>query len=69
MKRICVFAGSSAGVRPAYSEAARKLGIALTARQLGLVYGGGDIGLMGILADTVLANGGQVVGRYSSAFG
>lgn len=62
MKRICVFAGSSPGVRPAYSEAARKLGTALTSRQLGLVYGGGDIGLMGILADTVLANGGQVVG-------
>ena len=49
-------------MRPAYSEAARKLGTALTSRQLGLVYGGGDIGLMGILADTVLANGGQVVG-------
>ena len=62
MKRICVFAGSSSGVRPSYGEAARKVGAALTARNLGLVYGGGDVGLMGILADTILNAGGHVIG-------
>jgi hypothetical protein len=62
MKRICVFAGSSSGGRPEYANAARDLGNALTLRHLGLVYGGGDIGLMGVLADTVLELGGDVIG-------
>jgi hypothetical protein len=62
VKRICVFCGSSEGARPAYAEAARALGGELVARGLGLVYGGGSVGLMGVLADTVLAAGGEVIG-------
>ena len=62
MERICVFCGSSVGARPAYAAAARALGAALVARGLGLVYGGGNVGLMGVIADEVLAGGGEVVG-------
>jgi len=62
MHRVCVFCGSSPGARPAYAEAARAMGRALVARGLGLVYGGGNVGLMGIVADTVLSGGGEVVG-------
>jgi uncharacterized protein (TIGR00730 family) len=62
MKRVCVFAGSSSGARSQYGDAARKLGAALLARNLGLVYGGGAVGLMGLLADTVLEGGGHVIG-------
>lgn len=62
MNRICVFCGSSEGTRPAYAEAARAVGMELARRGLGLVYGGGSVGLMGVLADTVLAQGGEVVG-------
>ncbi|MGE4054441.1 MAG: TIGR00730 family Rossman fold protein, partial [Vicinamibacterales bacterium] len=62
MKRICVFAGSSVGARPQYGDAARALGRALTARGLGLVYGGARVGLMGLLADEVLAGGGEAIG-------
>jgi uncharacterized protein (TIGR00730 family) len=59
---VCVFCGSSRGSRPAYAEAARRLGAALARRGLGLVYGGGRVGLMGIVADAALAEGGRVVG-------
>jgi uncharacterized protein (TIGR00730 family) len=59
---ICVFCGSARGARPAYAEAARRLGAALARRSLGLVYGGGRVGLMGVLADATLAAGGRVVG-------
>jgi uncharacterized protein (TIGR00730 family) len=62
VKRICVFCGSAAGVRPAYADAARELGRELARRGLGLVYGGGSVGLMGVLADTVLVEGGEVIG-------
>ena len=62
MRRICVFCGSSPGASPAYAEAARQLGRLLAQRGLGLVYGGGNVGLMGILADAVLAEGGEVTG-------
>ena len=62
MTRVCVFCGSSTGARPAYAEAARALGAALVRRGVGLVYGGGSVGLMGVVADTVLAAGGEVVG-------
>ena len=62
MKRVCVFAGSSIGARPAYTEAARQLAEALVARGLGIVYGGGSVGLMGALADAALAAGGEVIG-------
>ena len=60
MKRVCVFCGASEGARPAYAEAARQLGSELVARGLGLVYGGCAVGLMGVLADTVLRLGGEV---------
>jgi uncharacterized protein (TIGR00730 family) len=62
MQRLCVFCGSSTGSQPAYRESARLLGELLVARDLGLVYGGGQIGLMGVLADAVLQAGGQVIG-------
>lgn len=67
MKRICVFCGSSPGVRPAYEAAARETGRALVRRGLGLVYGGGRVGLMGSIADAVLAEGGEVVGVIPAA--
>ncbi len=57
MKRLCVFCGSSPGRREAYAETARAMARALVDRGLGLVYGGGSVGLMGILADAVLARG------------
>lgn len=62
MRRICVFAGSKQGVRPEYEQAARTLGQALVARGLALVYGGASIGLMGIIADEVIAQGGEAIG-------
>ncbi|GAC1565307.1 MAG: TIGR00730 family Rossman fold protein [Ktedonobacteraceae bacterium] len=62
MRRICVFSGSNLGNRPEYKQAAQALGQELLARELGLVYGGASVGLMGVLADTVLAGGGEVIG-------
>jgi len=62
MRRVCVFCGSSPGARPAYAAAARALGRELAGRGLGLVYGGGNVGLMGVVADAVLDAGGEVVG-------
>ena len=62
MKRICVFCGSNVGVRPAYASAARQLAAELARRRLGVVYGGGGIGLMGVLADAMLELGGEVIG-------
>jgi uncharacterized protein (TIGR00730 family) len=62
VKRLCVFCGSSAGARPAYAEAARALARELARRHLGLVYGGGSVGIMGILADAALAAGVEVIG-------
>jgi uncharacterized protein (TIGR00730 family) len=59
---ICVFSGSSPGARAEYAAAARALGTELAARGTRLVYGGASIGLMGVVADTVLAAGGEVVG-------
>jgi hypothetical protein len=60
--RLCVFCGSKAGASPIYAQAARLVGEQLAQRRIGLVYGGGHIGLMGILADAALAAGGEVVG-------
>ena len=60
--RICVYCGSNVGTAPEFVEAAQRLGEVLARRSVGLVYGGGHVGLMGILADSVLANGGEVVG-------
>lgn len=62
MKRICVYCGSSPGDRPAYAESARALGKGLAERGIGLVYGGGLVGLMGVVADAALAAGGEVIG-------
>lgn len=67
MKRVCVFCGSSNGLRPAYSEAAQAMGKALLRRKIGLVYGGGCVGLMGTIADTVLEGGGEVIGTIPQA--
>ncbi|HTI15099.1 MAG TPA: TIGR00730 family Rossman fold protein [Dictyobacter sp.] len=62
MHRICVFAGSNSGVQPAFEQAAQDLGVALVKHGLGLIYGGGSVGLMGVIADTVLAAGGEAIG-------
>jgi uncharacterized protein (TIGR00730 family) len=59
---LCVFAGSSSGNDPAFVAAARTLGETLVSRGFGLVYGGAKVGLMGIVADTVIARGGHVFG-------
>lgn len=67
MKNICVYCGSSAGNNPLYTEAAKELGHAMLQRGMGLVYGGASIGLMGVLADTLLAGGGQVIGVIPQA--
>ena len=62
MQRICVFAGSSAGTLPEYTECARLLGEEAARRGLGIVYGGSSVGLMGTVADAALAAGGEVIG-------
>ncbi len=62
MKRVCVFCGSSKGRQDRYAEAARAFGKELSRRNLGLVYGGGNIGLMSVVAETVLAHKGEVIG-------
>ena len=62
MKRVCVFCGSSPGARPGYRAAAEALGAAIAKRGLGLVYGGAHVGLMGVVADAALAQGGEVIG-------
>ena len=62
MKRLCVFCGSSPGASPKYADAARELGTAIASRGIGLVYGGAHLGLMGLVADAVLARGGTVTG-------
>ena len=59
---ICVFCGSASGRAPAYTAAARELGQLLAKRGIGLVYGGGNVGLMGELADAVLDAGGRAIG-------
>ena len=66
LRRVGVFCGSQHGTQPAYRAAARALGECLVARGLGLVYGGGRVGLMGVLADAVLGGGGEVLGVIPS---
>ena len=61
-KRLCVFCGSNAGTRPAYAAAARELAALMAQSGIGLVYGGGHSGLMGVVADAALANGAEVIG-------
>ena len=62
LRRLCVFCGSSIGKRAAFQQAARELGSLLAADSTELIYGGGNCGLMGVLADEVLKNGGRVTG-------
>jgi uncharacterized protein (TIGR00730 family) len=62
VKNICVFCGSANGRRPAYARAARAFGAELAGKGLGLVYGGGSIGLMGVVADAAMEGGASVVG-------
>ena len=62
MKAVCVYCGSATGARPVYAEAAKAFGRALVDNNLALVYGGGRVGLMGLIADEVLAAGGRAVG-------
>ena len=67
IKSICVYCGSSPGRRNAYSAAARALAAALVTQNIRLVYGGANVGIMGVLADTVLNFGGEVVGVIPAA--
>jgi uncharacterized protein (TIGR00730 family) len=62
MHRVCVYCGSNFGSDPAFREAAAGVGRALAGQGRGLVYGGGSVGLMGVVADAVLAGGGEVIG-------
>ncbi len=62
MRRICVFCGASPGARPEYAQATTELARLLTSEGIGVVYGGGGVGLMGVLADAVLAEGGEIIG-------
>lgn len=62
MKAVCVYCGSSNGVKPVYLETAKAFGRALAADGLSLVYGGGRVGLMGAIADEVLLQGGRAIG-------
>jgi uncharacterized protein (TIGR00730 family) len=61
-RRLCVFCGSYTGRRTVYRAATEQLGLLLVERGIELVYGGGNIGLMGVLADTILARGGRAIG-------
>ncbi len=67
LRRIAVFCGSNPGVDPIFRAAAESLGAELLARQMSLVYGGGNVGLMGIIADVVMAGGGEVIGVIPQA--
>ena len=62
MNAVCVFCGSHPGNDPAYAEAAQRLGRTLAERDITLVYGGGHVGLMGVIADSALGAGGEVIG-------
>ena len=62
IKRLAVYCGSAAGADPAFADTARELGRLMVERDIDLVYGGGKLGLMGIVADTVLDSGGKVYG-------
>ena len=67
LKRICVFCGSSSGTRPLYQQAAQAVGRLLCRRGIELVYGGGRVGLMGVLANACLNEGGRVIGVIPQA--
>jgi uncharacterized protein (TIGR00730 family) len=65
--RLCVFCGANIGASPVYAESVRAFAVELVARGIEVVYGGGNVGLMGILADTVLASGGSIIGVIPEA--
>jgi uncharacterized protein (TIGR00730 family) len=67
VRRVCVFCGSSPGARAAYAEATGELARLLVADGIGVVYGGGQVGLMGVLGDTVIAAGGDAIGVMPQA--
>jgi uncharacterized protein (TIGR00730 family) len=67
MRRICVYAGSNPGSHPAYADGARALAKTLAEREIALVFGGSKLGLMGVLADTVLDAGGEAIGIMPQA--
>jgi uncharacterized protein (TIGR00730 family) len=67
MHRVCVYAGSNPGADPAYAEATRALAHELAGRGIGLVYGGSRLGLMGVVADTILAARGEAIGVMPQA--
>lgn len=67
MKRLCVYCGSSPGSHPDYTEAAKDMARALVKRNIDLVYGGASVGVMGVIANTVLAEGGHVIGIIPQA--
>ncbi len=62
LRSICVFCGASRGTNPVYEQAAQELGRTLAANGIRLVYGGGAVGLMGVVADATMAAGGEVIG-------
>ena len=62
LSRLCIYCGSSPGSQPEFAQAAHACGTALAKQNIGLVYGGGNVGMMGLLADAVLAAGGEVIG-------
>jgi uncharacterized protein (TIGR00730 family) len=61
-RRVCVFSGSRVGSDPSYQQGAHKLGVTLAEQNIELVYGGGSVGLMGIIADSILDSGGRAIG-------
>ena len=67
IRSLCVYCGASSGASPAYADAARRLAAALVAADIALVYGGGNIGLMGVIADEVMRLGGNVTGVIPQA--
>jgi uncharacterized protein (TIGR00730 family) len=67
MKSIAVYCGASFGANPIYTEVARQLGRAMVERNIALVYGGGNVGLMGVIADEVMQRGGEVTGVIPQA--
>ena len=67
LRRVCIFCGSSTGLRPEYRAAAEEIATRLAKRDVGIVFGGGCVGLMGVVADTALAHGGHVIGVIPSA--
>ncbi len=62
MKSICVFCGSNVGAKPIYTDIAREVGQRLLEKNITLIYGGGSIGLMGVVANEIMRGGGKVIG-------